>query len=156
MCHLYPYNNVKLLRKFFSIIRHSNVLASGTKNFPLGGVPGGIEPPRAHPVFVQAPPAVTRPGPPALAGPLSLLAGQRSSCTRQTLTSGLSFIALSKQFSYYITKNKHSSVFYFKTVYMLLDCVMYFTTYIPLYVKNKVYTQKNFCIKVLNFAPGIH
>ena len=29
-----------------------------------------------------------------------------------------------------------------KTVYMLLDCVMYFTTYIPLYVKNKVYMQK--------------
>ena len=29
-----------------------------------------------------------------------------------------------------------------KTMYMLLNCVMYFTTYIPLYVKNKVYMQK--------------
>jgi len=49
---------------------------------------------QAHPVFVQAPPAVTRPGPPALARPPSLLAGQQLSCTRQTLTSDLSFIAL--------------------------------------------------------------
>ena len=170
--------------------------------------PGGGQ---AHPVFVQAPQLSLGRGPRFRKAP-SLLAGQQLSCTRQTLTSDLSFIALkvkrsnnrtrtywqlpSVNFTYlqlrnrgaqnryitvtdpncysYITKNKHSSVFYFKTVYMLLDCVMYFTTYIPyicifslfwrikllaclpLYVKNKVYMQKNFCIKVLNFAPEIH
>ena len=29
-------------------VRHSNVLASGTKNFPLGGVQGGTGPPNVN------------------------------------------------------------------------------------------------------------
>jgi len=49
MCHLYPYNNVKLLQKFFfTLIRHSNVIASGTKRIPLGGVEGGTGPPNEN------------------------------------------------------------------------------------------------------------
>ena len=49
MCHLYPYNNVKLLRKFFfTLIRQSNVLAWGTKKFPLGGVEGNTGPPNVN------------------------------------------------------------------------------------------------------------
>jgi len=57
MCHLYHYNNVKLLRKFFftlikveikNAIKYSNVLASGTKKIPLGGEQGGTGPPNVN------------------------------------------------------------------------------------------------------------
>ena len=33
---------------FFKLIRYSNVLASGTKKFPLGGVQGGTGPPNVN------------------------------------------------------------------------------------------------------------